>query len=261
MLLYKQSFYRVDVGNPAQDMGAERRAQMAKATMVLCRNQDVVLATCCGGREASEPPEISLVVHAEQDAEAMIPRVREALEAQGLKVGVAMEEDVRYHTFTDDQLENIEKAVRVDNIEEANHAIDVCCALPMRRAEVGPMRTVPGIPISQIVEPFSVTGERYARMKAATADEIEDEVRSLMAAFEALSSETKTNAAVVMMIADGVLTIGREMWSAYQSTPWGGTITMWLGELITAAGGIQAIIPIALAIAAVLGLLFVLLKE
>ena len=98
-------------------------------------------------------------------------------------------------------------------------------------------------------------------MKAAKRGEIEDEIRSLLAAFEYLSTESKTNAAVVMMIANGLLTVGKGMWEAYHIVPWGGSVTMWLGEVISLAGGVNVIVPVVVGVLAVLALLFILLKE
>ena len=106
-----------------------------------------------------------------------------------------------------------------------------------------------------------MTREKYECMKAATESEIEDEMRSLLAVFEALSTETKTSAAVVTMVANGLLTVGRSMWSAYRSMPRGAAASFWLGELIASAGGLQTISPISAAIASALAFLFITSKE
>ena len=98
-------------------------------------------------------------------------------------------------------------------------------------------------------------------MKNATGIEIEEEMRSLLAAFESLSSETNTNAAVITMIASGLLTVGQDMREAYQTVAWGGSLPTWLGEVIVAAGGVLAVTPVAVGIIATLAHLFVSLKE
>lgn len=98
-------------------------------------------------------------------------------------------------------------------------------------------------------------------MKAATDSEIENEIRSLLATFEALSSESNTNAVIVTMIASGILTIGRVMAEAYSTVPWGGSVSLWLGELISAAGELPALMPSMTNIASTIVFLFVQLKE
>ena len=106
-----------------------------------------------------------------------------------------------------------------------------------------------------------VTRAKYLRLRGARESYIEDEYHSLLAAFEALSAEGSINAAVVTMIANGLLTIGKDMREAYSTMPWGGSLAVWLGELISAAGGMSAITPAAASLSGLFATLFVALKE
>ena len=280
-MLYQQFFYRVDFGNQEADVGALRRAQIVKATLALGKVDGVLMATSCGGRYASEPCEVSLVMPADEDADSMLAHVLKFLADQAPEAAVTLREGlVRYHMFNDEQLENIERATKIGSMEAAYLAVDACCASPSEPVNVLPLRSASGalaLHLTSIIdahdvhlpaispqhrsEPFTVTRAEYLRLRGARENHIEDEYHTLLAAFEALSSEDILSAAIVTMVANGLLTIGHGMREAYTTLPWGGSLAFWLGELISAAGGMSAVIPAAASICAHMTTLFVALKE
>ena len=144
--------FSVDVATPLGDMGSSKRSQMAKATLELGNSDDVLIATCCGGRYASERPEIALVLPSDMDEQSgsLLRRVKDALNAQGLEVEVVKRRAVRYHTFNDAQLDNIAQGTKIDNMQEAYRAVDACCAMPNQRLHVGAPSYVAGIHAGQL---------------------------------------------------------------------------------------------------------------
>lgn len=128
MASYQQFFYHVDVGVNSGDIGPTKHAQIAKATLNLQLLKEVLIATCCGGYNISEAPEIALVIPSTARASDFTSHVQKALAERGLDATVTLKDDIRYYTFTEEQLAHVADATRVDDLTEAYRAVDRMCA-------------------------------------------------------------------------------------------------------------------------------------
>lgn len=137
MACYQQFFYLVDVGVDSGDIGPTKHAQIAKATLNLQLLKEVVLATCCGGYNISEAPEIALVIPSGVLPGDFTAQVEKALAERGLDATVTLKDDIRYYTFTDEQLANIANATCVDDMDEAYRAVDRMCAYDISKGHDG----------------------------------------------------------------------------------------------------------------------------
>jgi len=117
------------------------------------------------------------------------------------------------------------------------------------------------IPSGDITEPMLITEEKYKRMRDARNGEVETEVNGLKNALVELSSTTKTNMAVLIMVAGGLVAVGPKMVSAYGAITAAGSLSAAISAAITAIGGVAVLVGIAAAIAAILLALFLFLKD
>lgn len=115
-------------------------------------------------------------------------------------------------------------------------------------------------PPHQVGEPAAVTEEKYTHFKNAKGADIEKLMKALFNGLERLGKEKDTNAMVVIMIAEGLLSVGTFMWKAYTTVPWGGSLTVWLGSVITSAGGVAVVGPAIALIVLSFAILWLLLK-
>lgn len=102
---------------------------------------------------------------------------------------------------------------------------------------------------------FSVTDRKLRQLNSENATILARQMESLGNTLRALAVETRTTAAVVNMIADGLVTVGRDMWTAYthvSDSLMSGMPTM-MSELISLSGGIGTFSETAAAIAKSIG--------
>lgn len=274
---YKQSFWTIDVGTTG-DIGAIKRAQIAKAAFALQDHPDILLSTFAGGRDDAEAPEISLVVPADADVAALQPIVERAVAAENLPVKVFLQNEVRNYDLDDVALEYFAEFTAVDNKQEALRSLEHIVSLPIiphAADDVNPAEifenlvpTPPrlaarpkDIPSKQIADCISVSSRKYEQLKNATGDKIKDEIQGLNNALNTLQKETKTNAAVALMVGSGLITVGKLMWSAYGAYVAAGSVSAMISGMIAAVGGIAIFSGIVAGIAAVFGLLWIILKE
>lgn len=138
MASYQQFFYHVDVGVNSGDIGPTKHAQIAKATLNLQLLKEVLIATCCGGYNISEAPEIALVIPSGVRPSDFTSRVQKALADRGLQdATVTLKDDIRYYTFTEEQLVSIAAATHVDDMQEAYRAVDRMCAYDINKGHEG----------------------------------------------------------------------------------------------------------------------------
>ena len=74
-------------------------------------------------------------------------------------------------------------------------------------------------------------------------------------------STTKTNAAVLIMVASGLVAVGTKIVSAYGPITAAGSLSAAISAAITAIGGVAVLAGYATAIAVILLALFLFLKE
>lgn len=115
-------------------------------------------------------------------------------------------------------------------------------------------------PPHQIGELAALNVTEYTKFKNAKGAQIEPLMKDLFNALDHLSKETNTNAAVTLMIKQGLLWVGKKMSAEFDKIPWGGNLTVWLGTVIASAGGMAVIGPVVGAIVIVFAILWLLLK-
>ncbi|THH28221.1 hypothetical protein EUX98_g5969 [Antrodiella citrinella] len=274
---YKQSFWTIDAGTG--DIGAAKRAQIAKAALSLNTNPNIVISTSSGGYTSAELPEIALVTAEERDPAPLRELVEKALAAEQLNVTATLQHDVRYYSFDQEELTNIAVATSVPDLEAAYLAIDRVTAFPLEATPGAPPSladvlksfttptddglgaTLKAVPPAQLSQGFSIDTKRYNRLKAARGDLIKQEIDALSKSFETLSKETNSNSAVVTMIASGLMTIGSAMWKLYALVVEAGSVSALISTTLASVGGIAGVAAIVAVIAVALGILWILLKD
>jgi hypothetical protein len=315
---HKQTFWTIGAGSG--DIGAEKRAQIAKAALMLQQHADIVHSSSAGGYNDAEQPEIALTLAVDfATVEIMKGEVEGALAEEGLRgVTVTLEKNVGWFTFDETHLEAL-KASIPDDFALARGRIDGLVRLPAPKPPALPIHrnlatelaailsqfhppTVPNpldvaqlslhdhgveqqqeydvdtaaslarkasargtnasdIPSRDITEPMLITEAKYRRMRDARGGKVEAEVNGLKNALVELSSTTKTNTAVVIMVAGGLVAVGTKMVSAYGAITAAGSLSAAISAAITAIGGVVVLVGIVAAIAAILLALFLFLKE
>lgn len=98
-----------------------------------------------------------------------------------------------------------------------------------------------------------------------TEDTIKNHITGLQRGIGDLSKETKTNAAVIIIVTSGFVTVGKSMWSAYTAiapiVASSTSVSGFVGAVITAAGGMTVVGAATAAIAIAAGILWALLKK
>jgi hypothetical protein len=98
-------------------------------------------------------------------------------------------------------------------------------------------------------------------MRGARGGQVESEVDGLKNTLVELSSTTKTNAAVLIMVASGLVAVGTKMVSAYGAITAARSLSAAISAAITAISGVAVLAGYAAAIAVILLALFLFLKE
>lgn len=315
---HKQTFWTIGAG--LGDIGAEKRAQIAKAALMLQEHADVVHSSSAGGYNDAEKPEIALTFGADfSKVEIMKSDVEGALAKEGLSgVTVTLEKDVGWFTFEETHLKALKASIPDDFALARKHIYDLV-HLPAPKpqafpidgdlaAELAAIRpqfhppTVPtsldgaqpslhdhgveqqqdydvdtaaslapkapaicarasDIPGGKIVEPMLITEAKYKRMRDARDDKVREEISGLTKALDELSRTTKTNTAVLIMIAGGLIAVGTKMITAYKAITAAVSLFAAISVAITAIGGVLVLAGIVTVIVAVLLILLLGLKE
>jgi hypothetical protein len=114
---------------------------------------------------------------------------------------------------------------------------------------------------SDLTHMLQIDEAKYTRMKNARDGQVEGEVNGLKNALVELSNTTKTNTAVLIMIAGGMISVGPVMYAAYKAVLVAGSVSAMISGLIASIGGVVVLVGIVAVIAAILLALFVFLKE
>ncbi len=265
---YKQSFWIIDAGTG--DIGAAKRAQIAKAALALNADDNILLSTSAGGYTTTERPEIALVVPADYDATKLHVAVEQALATEQLSVKAYLQGDVRYYDLGLTELVNIAEATRVVDLEAARKAIDEVAETPLQpisTEHIDVADTVKSfisgasnVSPKQSAESFSITAAKYQRLKVARGDTINEEITGLSKTFDALSQEKSTNAAAAIMVAGGLMTLGKTMYTLYTAVQSAGSVAALVSTLLAAVGGIAGVAAIVAIIAVTFGLLWIIFK-
>ncbi len=223
------------------------------------------------GYTTTERPEIALIIPDDYDATTLRVAVEQALTTERLLVKAYLQGDVRYYDLGQTEFANIAAATNVVGPEAARKAIDEVVEIPLQpisieRVDVAEVlkffTTGAGnIPPAQRAEGFSVATARYERLKAVRGDAIKAEFDGLSKSFDTLSRETNTNAATVIMVISGLITVGRTTYTLYTSVQSAGSIAALVSGLFAVMGGIAAVAAVVADIAVTFGILWVLLKE
>ncbi|KAI0832359.1 hypothetical protein BC628DRAFT_304655 [Trametes gibbosa] len=274
-----QSFWDVPVG--AGNIGPLQRARLAKATLALGHNPDIVFASFSGGYTNAERPEISLITSAEVEPVSFHSTIKAALVAQDISVEPTVKNETRYHELGATELDNFAAAARVPDLTLAHEAIDELSQLafqPISADEATPSPTellealtaaAPDAPAEsfadvspkQIIQGFSVDVKLFQALRTARGDAIKNHIKGLSNTFGSLKKEKNSNAATAIMVGSGLITVGSKMWSVYAGIKAAGSVSLMISEIIASVGGIVALGGIIAAIAAAFGLLWILLKE
>lgn len=287
---HKQTFWTIDVGTG--DIGTAKRAQIAKAALMLQQHSLVVHSSSAGGYGNAEKPEIALTVDiAFTKTQVLQGEVEAALAKEGLPgVTVVLEQDVHWFTFGDAHLGALKASV-INDVPLARRSIDELVRAPGRKPTAGtptnlatelaailsqfdghnPSNAVKATPIlgtdasdipnSELAEMMLITEEKHRRMRDARDGNVEAEVNGLKDALVAISNATKTNTAVASMVSNGLVAVGKLMVKAYKDIGPSGSLSAAISSAITAIGGVSTLAGIAAAVAAVILALVVFLKE
>ncbi|PBK60867.1 hypothetical protein ARMSODRAFT_680279 [Armillaria solidipes] len=266
---YKQSFWIVDAGTG--DIGAAKRAQIAKAALALNGHDDIILSTSAGGYTTTERPEIALVVPVDYNPTTLHVAVEQALATEQLSVKAYLQGDVRYYDLGQTELVNIAAVTKIVDLAAARNAIDEVARIPLQpvcREHIDVAVTLKSfisgasnVSPNQFAEGFSITAAKYQQLKAARSDTINTEIDGLSKSFDALSKETKTNAATAIMVASGLVTLGKTMYTLYTAVQSAGSVAALVSTLLAAVGGIAGVAAIVAIIAVTFGLAWIHLKE
>ncbi|KAF5383677.1 hypothetical protein D9615_003645 [Tricholomella constricta] len=257
MVRYKQSFWAIDIGTG--DIGATKRAQIAKAAYTMNDHPDIIFATSCGGRSAAQL-EVAFITLIPHDTEALRPHLLQALSDHGLSVGIRLKDEIRHYDFGQLELERIANSSKAESREQAYKMIDELAALPLHTESV-PTKPAIAFPPQYLGDLFSVNQNTFTRLRDARGPDIEYAIRNLNNAFIALEHETNSNAMVAIMVANGLVTIGGAMWKAYNAVKSAGSLSLLISGILEVAGGVVAVTGIVAAIAAVFILVFWVLKD
>ena len=283
---HKLIFWDVQAGTA--DVGAAARAQIAKATLALQEHPDVVFSSSAGGYDDSESPEIALLVPVDFSPLALQPAIERAVLAEGLTTKITLKSDVRFFSFEESEMtaladasvedvararESVDELVNLQRVEKDETAkpkelvdqlIEHFTALKtLSKEEVSAQSITDAkdFPSSVLLDQLSVSVDKYNRMKKARGSDIESEIKNLQDALSKLSTEKKTNAAVLVMVTSGLVTIGKAMWNAYSAVGKAGGVTPMISGLINSVGGVGVVSATASAIVAVISILWAILKK
>ena len=283
---HKLIFWDVQAGTA--DVGAAARAQIAKATLALQEHPDVVFSSSAGGYDDSESPEIALLVPVDFSPLALQPAIERAVLAEGLTTKITLKSDVRFFSFEEPEMtaladasvedvararESVDELVNLQRVEKDETAkpkelvdqlIEHFTALKtLSKEEVSAQSITDAkdFPSSVLLDQLSVSVDKYNRMKKARGSDIESEIKNLQDALSKLSTEKKTNAAVLVMVTSGLVTIGKAMWNAYSAVGKAGGVTPMISGLINSVGGVGVVSATASAIVAVISILWAILKK
>lgn len=299
MSTYKQCFWTVQgvEANAEGDIGADRRQKILSAALTVQQdNDDIVLVSmACGGWQKSEMPEISLLV-ALGDFTAFKARV------DGLTTSLDDALTDEFSDVDDTVSSTLLDDVRVMNLttEEVANFIDMspkpseALSALLRTAAELPFRgfssnthpgvashadrhhaldpsssghddatPLSGIPPHQILQPFSVNHDVFNKLLVASGSVIQEQLMTVLSTLTNITLETSTSAAVLEMIQGGIITVGTQMWDAYQKVaPAVGAadLTVVLPSVISSIGGMPAVVGVLAAIQATLMTASVFLK-
>jgi hypothetical protein len=285
---YVQVFWDVQAGTG--NVGAAVRASVAKAALTLLEHPDVIFASSAGGYDDTEALEVALLLPADYSPLALQPTVEKALLAEGLPAKVSLQSDVRYYDFGTSEIEAIERAAYVEDAESLRADIEHLVDLPpvespavadpksiidqlidylstVKLDQSADFATADAVsnaaatfPPEALLDEVSISQDKYDRMKKARGGAIETEIKNLQDGLSKLSTENKTNVAVTIMIASGLVTVGKAMWTAYKAVKTAGGLGPMITGLIGSIGGVAKLAALALLIAAVITFLWALLK-
>ena len=292
---HKLTFW--DIHAQPGDVGATVRAQVAKAALTLQDHPDVLFASSAGGYDHSESPEIALLVPIDYNPIALQPTLERAISSEGLATRVSLKSDVRYYDFEDHEIASIDRATYISDPEVVRANIDDLVQLPrletdtpdskelvqqlidylnvvQLRADATEATQAGGgaavsaaavvnaqdFPSDILLEELSLSAEKYQRMKNARGDAIEAEITNLQDSLKKLSGEKNTNSAVLLMVASGLITVGKAMYAAYGAVSAAGGVAPLISSLIASVGGIASVAAIAVVVVLVIGVLWALLK-
>lgn len=288
---YKLSFWDISVGGG--DVGAPTRAQVAKAALTLQDHPDVIFSSSAGGYGDEESLEIAILLPVEYSPISLQPVVERAVINEGLTTRIHLKSDVRWYDFDEAHLASIGQATFVPDVDrdavrsQIDTLVDLPRVAPSPGAAARPKELVQQIvdflntktlnatdaataahiatlvsdfPPEALLEEVSVSADKYERMKKARGGDIEAEVKNLQDSLTSLSKETSTNAAVLLMIASGLITVGKAMWTAYTAIQAAGGLVPMITGLIASVGGIAEVVAIAVVVAILIGILWALLK-
>ncbi|KAF8916881.1 hypothetical protein CPB85DRAFT_1288461 [Mucidula mucida] len=212
---YKQALWHIDAG--AGDIGAQTRAQIAKAVLTLNDHQDVVLALSSGGYTTDERPQIALLVAIDYDMATLLPAVESALAAEGLAVKATLQSNLQHYDFGSAELSNIAEATKVVDLGAARQAIDKLYTLPLEPISAEHADVTAGDPSPTQIGSFAVQDSRMRRLRDARNQAVEDEIQALKTAFVSIKKAIPCIILVsTQMLSGGILSIGPDMFEAYK---------------------------------------------
>ncbi|KAK3996378.1 hypothetical protein QBC44DRAFT_355548 [Cladorrhinum sp. PSN332] len=286
---HKQIFW--DVGAGAGDIGPTKRAQIAKAALMLQQSPVVLHSSSAGGYNESEAPEIALVVDVEfAEIQNLTNEVETALANEGLPGAlITLKANVWWLTLNEVHLKDLDVVTAIQDMSLARAAIDdltrinthvpnpesdqistsVAAELATILSQLSNEDVIPAtaetdasnISAKDLAEAMLLTEEKYKRMRDAKNLEIEHEINGLKDALVEVSKTSSTNSSVIMMILGGLASIGGVMIKAYQAYQAAGGLSAMISAAIAGAGGIGAVAATAAAIAAVILAFFLVLKD
>ncbi|KAK4222331.1 hypothetical protein QBC38DRAFT_490162 [Podospora fimiseda] len=285
---HKQIFW--DIGAGTGDIGPEKRAQIAKAALMLQQNPVVIHSSSAGGYNESEAPEIALAVPVDfAQPQDLTTEIDTALANEGLSdAPVTFKSKVSWLALNEAQLEDLNAVTVVNDMSVARASIDdlvrvnhvppsdiedtpntFAAELAKLLSETNDESIVikaieteaSRIPAKELAEAMLLTEEKYKRMRNAKRLEVEDEIIALKDALLEVSKTTDTNTGVLAMIIGGIVSVGGVMIKAYKAYQAVGSLSAMISAAIASAGGIAAVAAIAAAVAAVILALFVVLKD
>jgi hypothetical protein len=257
---YKLVFWDVQAGNG--DIGAPVRAQAAKAALALRKHPDVTFASSAGGYNDLEALEIALLVPVDYDPLTIQPVVESAMQNEGSTSKVSLKSDFRLYSHSGSQLAALKQATEIEDVETVRSQINHLVNLPkIEPAADNTLLTqqfinslsagcsadnashlTPNLPV--FAEEISISSRKYqiiANFDLAGPD-VEGEVKALQDGIKELANAQSTNAAVHDMISSDIMTVGKDMWTAYSALQTAGDVTTMLSGLIASIGGVKKLI-------------------
>jgi len=251
MAQYRESFWAIGVGTG--DIGATKRAQIAKVACSMNDHPDIVLATWRSGHTTTTDSEVALITLASYDTGPLGPLLR-----QDFTVEIHLKSDLRYYEF-----EQLELDVIVDSCKDpretlrGNRRIGYASPFHFRAKfcpQVCPASSDDAQRSCSIRCPPFLPHPGILRTPDACA-QIEYMIRNPNNAFFALLHETNDNVVVATMVAHGIITVGQAMFTAY--SVWTAFPAIMSGVLSSIGGTAM----VSAVIASIFCLVFFVLKE